>query len=221
MKCDTVKNLLGWFHDGELSSTERSAVRAHLNGCAACTNALAALSQLDRASQLLSTLEPPADLWERLARKLPPHDLSSARAARGLGSRLRTLAAAAAALALLTSGLLGYRMVRQRTPNLDAQAASTDRRDTAQTGPERAVAANFAKLSPEDQRLALSQRLCASGECGNQLGADGPPVRLVLQDQHIFCCCAECERWALAHPTAALAKARQLVQAHAQDHSEQ
>jgi hypothetical protein len=61
--------------------------------------------------------------------------------------------------------------------------------------------------------------VCAAKGCNNQLGADGPPVRAVLDSKHVFCCCPECERWVLAHPKEALAKVSHLTQTRSESNA--
>src|SRR5207302_8986431 len=61
------------------------------------------------------------------------------------------------------------------------------------------VKANLAKLGEEDRRLAEAQKYCPV-EQGNLLGSMGKPVKLVLQGQPVFLCCASCEDEAKANP---------------------
>jgi Putative zinc-finger len=214
MKCEKVKNLLGWYYDGELSASDHAAVVEHLSHCFTCSAAFAALVELDRTSRLLSVPEPPADLWDRLLDKLPTSGSPPVRATRRLLWRPRFVAAAAAILLCMVGGLLAHRMTTRDGPAVPGPIDTEDQNSAAGKNRETAIAVNLAKLDPEDRRLALSQKLCAAGGCDSELGAGGPPFRVVVGEKHLFCCCQECERWALAHPKEALAKARQLVQAN-------
>ncbi|MBX3436991.1 MAG: hypothetical protein KF861_05840 [Planctomycetaceae bacterium] len=53
------------------------------------------------------------------------------------------------------------------------------------------IAAELAKLSPEDRALAEKQKVCPVG--GEPLGSMGPPIKLVVEGREVFICCAGCE----------------------------
>lgn len=72
------------------------------------------------------------------------------------------------------------------------------------------VAAAQAKLSPQDRKLAEAQRFCAVEE-ENLLGSMGKPVKLVIQGQPVFLCCAGCQDAAKADPKKTLAKVKELT----------
>jgi hypothetical protein len=72
------------------------------------------------------------------------------------------------------------------------------------------VAAGLAKLSPEDRKLAETQRFCAVEE-ENLLGSMGKPVKLVIEGQPVFLCCAGCQDAAKADPKKTLAKVQELT----------
>lgn len=74
------------------------------------------------------------------------------------------------------------------------------------------IAASLAKLSPEDRKLAETQRFCAVAE-KNRLGSMGKPVKLVISGQPVFLCCGGCTDKANAHPRETLAKAAELKKA--------
>jgi Cu(I)/Ag(I) efflux system membrane fusion protein len=70
------------------------------------------------------------------------------------------------------------------------------------------VESSFAKLAPEDRRLAESQNSCPV--LGTQLGSMGPPVKVMLEGQPVFLCCSGCKQKALDHPQETLAKVAEL-----------
>lgn len=83
MKHEDFRRRLDDFIDARVSAAERFEMEQHARECSACGDELGALSALVQAARSLpSRLDPPADLWPRLAAKLdaPPH--SPARAAR-------------------------------------------------------------------------------------------------------------------------------------------
>jgi uncharacterized protein (TIGR03000 family) len=64
---------------------------------------------------------------------------------------------------------------------------------------EKAVAANLAKLEPEDRKAAEAQRFCAVQE-GIRLGAMGVPVKITVKGQPVFLCCQACAKKAQSSP---------------------
>jgi Cu(I)/Ag(I) efflux system membrane fusion protein len=83
--------------------------------------------------------------------------------------------------------------------------ASGGPRETASAGGSSAskeevnVRMALAKLSASDRRLAEAQRFCAV-QTANRLGSMGPPVKIMIQDQAVFLCCAGCRQEATDHP---------------------
>jgi hypothetical protein len=75
------------------------------------------------------------------------------------------------------------------------------------------VAAALAKLSAEDRKLAEAQRFCAVEE-ENLLGSMGKPVKLTIEGQPVFLCCAGCQAAAKADPKKTLAKVKELQEAN-------
>ena len=75
--------------------------------------------------------------------------------------------------------------------------------------PDAKLAASLAGLSADDRKLAEAQRFCAV-ENENLLGSMGKPVKLVIEGQAVFLCCAGCEDGAKADPKQTLAKVKEL-----------
>lgn len=61
------------------------------------------------------------------------------------------------------------------------------------------VAAERAKLSPEDRASVDAQEWCAIST-DERLGAMGPPLKLDIKGQPVFVCCKGCKRKAEADP---------------------
>lgn len=92
---------------------------------------------------------------------------------------------------------------KQQTPTPFAPLTAKDQKQ------EREIAAELAKLSPEDRMLAEQQRFCAVlGE--SRLGSMGPPVKLKLGSETVFLCCEGCDQSALHDPQGTLAKLKLL-----------
>jgi hypothetical protein len=80
---------------------------------------------------------------------------------------------------------------------------------TAFAADETKIKANLAKLSPEDRKLAESQKWCAV-EPENELGSMGKPVKVVLKGESVFLCCKACVRSANKNPDETIQKAKEL-----------
>lgn len=66
------------------------------------------------------------------------------------------------------------------------------------------IAANLAKLSPADRKLAEAQKVCVI-ERDTSLGSMGVPVKIVLAGQPVFLCCKGCVEIAQENPDKTLA----------------
>lgn len=67
------------------------------------------------------------------------------------------------------------------------------------------VAAERAALPAADRTLVDAQEWCAVNN-KERLGSMGPPVKLDVNGQPVFLCCAGCKKKALADPAATLAR---------------
>lgn len=71
------------------------------------------------------------------------------------------------------------------------------------------VAAERAKLSPDDRALVEAQEWCVV-QTEERLGSMGPPMKLDIKGQAVFICCKGCKRKAEADPDRTLAKVEEL-----------
>lgn len=74
---------------------------------------------------------------------------------------------------------------------------------------EAEIEAALAKLSPEDRQAAEAQKFCPVIE-DSRLGSMGPPVKVMVEGQPVFLCCAGCKAKALKDPKATLTRVAQL-----------
>jgi len=86
-----------------------------------------------------------------------------------------------------------------------AEVPISERESVADTE-ESDIKAALDKLSPADRIVALSQKFCVVLD-DNRLGSMGTPIKLMIEGQPIFVCCAGCKKKALANPQATLEKA--------------
>lgn len=149
MNCETVKDLLVLLNCGELSFEDEEAVEMHLESCPACEAERQRLEQLDALLEYQSASVPP-DLLARCRRDLSQGLIQEAPRRTGFSPSAwwRSLSLTpwlkpAAALALLTVGFMGGKLVRPGAPQLTAAQPAVARpaTDTAQ-------ASN--PVSPED-----------------------------------------------------------------------
>jgi len=64
--------------------------------------------------------------------------------------------------------------------------------------------ASFASLSAADRVSAVKQHFCPVS--GEMLGAEGPPIKVHIQDRDVWICCASCREKILSSPEKYLAK---------------
>ena len=74
---------------------------------------------------------------------------------------------------------------------------------------EGAIAEAFAPLSPEDRVLAEAQKFCAIAT-ENPLGSMGTPLKIEVNGESVFLCCAGCKGKALRNPEETLASVAKL-----------
>jgi hypothetical protein len=81
---------------------------------------------------------------------------------------------------------------------------------TATAGEDAAqIAAERAKLSPEDRALVEAQEWCVI-QNDERLGSMAPPMKITLKGQPVFLCCGHCKKAAEKDPDATLAKVEEL-----------
>ena len=105
-------------------------------------------------------------------------------------------------LSLIAAGLLAA------TGCTDAKTTSSPAAASKPTAEGGDVAANLAKLSPEDRASAEAQKLCPVTD--EPLGSMGVPIKLDVKDQPVFICCKSCEKNAKKDPDKTLQKVADL-----------
>jgi len=71
------------------------------------------------------------------------------------------------------------------------------------------IAANLAKLSAADKKIALEQLLCLSQE-NSKLGSMGVPIKFTIEGQTAFVCCEGCLDEAKSNPAKTMQRLKQL-----------
>ena len=79
---------------------------------------------------------------------------------------------------------------------------------------EKKIAEAIAKLSPEDQKLALEQRFCPTMP-RVRLGEMGPPQKVIVDGKPVLVCCKHCTEEAVEHGAEVLEAAQALKEASA------
>jgi anti-sigma factor RsiW len=117
MKCESVREKLTAYLDGELEGERGSAVRGHLRGCEACRQIASDEAALRDGLRALPTLDPPPSLWAGVQARLAAAEVADSerpawrRALGWLRSHAPQLGLASAALAA-AAVLLVVRMQR-------------------------------------------------------------------------------------------------------------
>jgi hypothetical protein len=149
VNCETAKGQLVLLNCGELSFEDEEAVEMHLESCPACEAERQRLGHLDALLECQSANVPP-DLLARCRRDLSERLMQEAprRTGFSLAAWLLSLSPApwlkpAAALALLTVGFMGGKLVRPGAPQLTAAQPAV-----AQPAPDHAQ--GLTPVSPEE-----------------------------------------------------------------------
>jgi len=124
---DLWTNRLSEYLDGELDSTERAALEAHLATCGACYATLSELRGVVAYAKTLVDSEPATDLWPdiraRLVQSSEPRRHASGVRSRRFSFTVPQLLAASIALVLLSSGG-AYMALRPGTSKVTPQPAA-------------------------------------------------------------------------------------------------
>jgi hypothetical protein len=121
MKCETVREKLTAYLDGDLEDERGGAVRGHLRSCEACQAIAHDEAALRDGLRSLPTLDPPPSLWEGVQKRLAAEEARDAehpawrRAFAWLRPRAAQLGLAGAALTAAVT-LLVVRMQRDDAP---------------------------------------------------------------------------------------------------------
>jgi len=148
MKCDDVMLVLDDLLDRRLGDAGQAEVRAHLEGCAACSEAHRSLVELqEQVAELPRSIAPSRDLWPEIEAQI-----AARKVARGAFGR-RALMAAAAALVLVSSVVTAYLVGRQQAAST-VVVAPAPRQATSEV-----LAASFAEIGVHDYEATRHQLL--------------------------------------------------------------
>jgi uncharacterized protein (TIGR03000 family) len=101
----------------------------------------------------------------------------------------------------------------------DVQCVYLVQAGSSVAGDKNTVQASLAKLSAEDRKVAEKQGFCAV-QSSVRLGAMGAPIKVMLQGEPVFLCCAACQNRAETNAEKTLAAAKSLkTKTHEHDHS--
>ena len=156
---DIWTNRLSEYLDGELDSTERAALDAHLATCGACFATLGELKRVVAQAQALQDSQPDKDLWPSIrARLTPEHGSARVEVARRFTFSVPQLLAASIALVLMSGGAVRIAMHQQPSNTPAPVAARLHERGMATaaswTGTTDAAIADLqASLTQNESRL--------------------------------------------------------------------
>jgi Putative zinc-finger len=161
---DIWTNRLSEYLDGELDSTERAALEAHLASCGKCYATLGELRQVVAQARALTDAPPAHDLWAGIKTRItggaPVASLNDRRdrlVRRRFSLTVGQLLAASIALVLLSSGG-AYMALRPGTSKVTPQSTASRQRGIGTiatwTGPTDAAIADLqATLTQNESRL--------------------------------------------------------------------
>ncbi len=105
--------------------------------------------------------------------------------------------------------------LKQRKPASGNKTAEPKPVQKPSDGKDAKILAALAKLPEADRKIAEQQRFCAVLGESSRLGSMGMPVKVMIEGQPVFVCCAGCREDALKDPKATLSQAQKLKRANA------
>jgi anti-sigma factor RsiW len=165
MKCTRFRAELDDLVDGALSTASAADLERHAAACPVCAAALRQARELQAMLEALPRrVDPPADLWPAIERRLEP---AAAVVGGRFGSPLRSwLAAAAVIVAAVGTVVVAYTVGRHQ-----AQTVMVERRETPSVVPARLGGNSLAGVEAEFQK-ARSELLAALEQREGQLSAE-------------------------------------------------
>ena len=165
---DQWTDRLSEYLDDELSPAERAQVETHLRGCAACRTVLDELRAVTVQAASLPSAPPAADLWPGIEARLDRRAAVTpfpARPSRRFSFTIPQLAAAAAALMLVSGGSVWLSQYGGRTTSLPpiGAVAQTPGNPPPQSS-DGAMTASIGVVDPRyDQAIKDLQQMLAAG----------------------------------------------------------
>jgi hypothetical protein len=90
-------------------------------------------------------------------------------------------------------------------PKIEGPKGETPKPDAAAAGLSAEQLANIRQLPADEQKLAISQKVCPVS--GDPLGGEmGKPYKVTYEGRTFFLCCKSCEKDVRADPKAIIAK---------------
>jgi hypothetical protein len=161
MKCESVREKLTAYLDGELEGERGSAIRGHLRGCEACRQTAADEAALRDGLRSLPPLDPPASLWAGVQARLAAEEVRDAerptwrRALGWLRPRATHIGLAGAALATAII-LLVMRMQRDDEPQVAVTPPAPQNVVFAPQPPPEPPKPGACDLTPSDDDVTAS-----------------------------------------------------------------
>jgi hypothetical protein len=116
---------------------------------------------------------------------------------------------ASVALLLVASAIVGCGANPQASPVASTPVDDSNSQAEHSESNQAAITEAFTQLSPEDRLLAESQKFCAVAT-ENSLGSMGVPLRIEVNGEPVFLCCAGCKDKAFLNPEETLASVAKL-----------
>ena len=117
MNCHSAQSQLSAYFDGELSASDKYAIRAHLNDCEACAEEAATIGVMRSLLKQMPICEPSDDLEEKLIR----HVLRTPAKSAPFFTRSLAYVSGFAFAAAMFTGLVWLQQSRHQTTVVDLQ----------------------------------------------------------------------------------------------------
>lgn len=126
MKCESVREQLTAYLDGDLTGDRGSAVRGHLRGCDACRDVATNEAALRDGLRALPPVDPPASLWAGVQARLAAAEVADAEkpAWRRALTRWMPKAPQVAFGSVAVAGAIIFLVVRHREPERVTETVS-------------------------------------------------------------------------------------------------
>jgi hypothetical protein len=123
--CERVDEMLAAWIEGDLDEAGRRDVDAHVRGCLRCAAIVRDINAIRMDAARLPELEPSSDLWAGIAARIEAPVVELAPRRTSWQPRLRWMAAAAAVLVTVTSGITWSIAMRQRATSSPSVATGS------------------------------------------------------------------------------------------------
>jgi hypothetical protein len=177
MTCQQLEELVPRLLDGEIEMS--AAARAHIDGCEACRSLVADLRAIQAGAAALPALEPRRDLWSGIAARIeaPVVPLASDNLSRPGHRQISwRVAGIAAAILVVTTTAITYRVVRRIQPTPTLIAGTPDETLIPVTAPPVATLPTPAAGQSPTPTTGGAKGVASGGQARSSAPVTSPPA---------------------------------------------